>query len=95
MKMSVIHDQFDAISIRNVHRQLKEIQMIATTNRCIDWELASALDHVTRAAGMLCNVIEEHLDGTRSDVDALYYIEEKLSAALSMAKKIDNRREPV
>lgn len=90
--MTTLNSKFDVESVREIHQQLSDIQMIATSSRIDDWELASALDNVTRTAAMFCDVIEQHLKGKIETNNPLGYIKDKTSSAHTMAMQIKNRR---
>jgi hypothetical protein len=61
--MTTLHDKFNIKSLRNIHQQLNEIQLIATSYRGFDGNFASILDGVTKVAGMFCDLTEQHLKG--------------------------------
>jgi hypothetical protein len=89
--MTTLSDKFNNEALRNIHEQLSEIQLIATSTNSTDWELASTLDDMTRIAGMFCNVIEQQLNGIIVTSNPLEYIEGKLTTAYALAKQIEKR----
>ncbi|MBM7693045.1 hypothetical protein JOC77_002484 [Peribacillus deserti] len=89
--MSTIYEKFDILSLRDIHRQLNEIQLLASAEESKDRELRYILHHVTRAAGMLCSILEQHLEGKIDIDDPLEFIENKVGEALMSAKRMEER----
>ncbi|PLT28545.1 hypothetical protein [Peribacillus deserti] len=87
--MGTIYEKFDVLSIRDIHRQLNEIQMIARSEQCGSSELACSLDYITKAAGMLCSILEQQLEGKIDVEEPLEYIERSVGEALKAARRLE------
>ncbi|KRE71984.1 hypothetical protein [Paenibacillus sp. Soil750] len=92
----MLEDKFDEISLKELDKKLKEIQLWATMQRSDEHMLYHMIDNLCRVAVMYNDVLMQLLrDGHIVTSDPLNYIEAKFSTPYSIYKKrmnIDNEQ---
>lgn len=87
MYMAYLKDKFTVNDIKELDRRLNRIYYHAThgitlTNSGVtEIQLLNVIDHLCRTSGMLCDLIEQQLEGNIETVDPYGYIDRKIGSA--------------
>ncbi|MCF6409705.1 hypothetical protein [Pseudalkalibacillus salsuginis] len=75
-----LEETFDLDFLKQMNKQLNDIQLWATCQRCDEHNLYHVIDNLCRVAGMYNDVIEQHIsDGYVTTGDPQVYINNKMT----------------